>query len=245
MIAGVIALVALVPIDRNTPDGYRSPTPTDTPSTSVSKQSTEVGNYTANWISVTNASQIKLYSNLSEGLTSKEAADKYSCGKLVNAGFYTKESTHLGLFKTDGQTISNSAQSTLLNGFFYVDQYSTANISKETPPASAPTILQSGPVLLFTSQKESVVSKTNEQARRMVVGTGQKGIYFIVFYSSDSVFEGPTLSELPEVVANLDKKASLELEYALNLDGGTASAFLTPDTILPELTPIGGFFCIE
>ena len=85
----------------------------------------------------------------------------------------------------------------------------------------------------------------DKPGRRVVVAQAENKIYFIAFYNNNSVYLGPNLSDLPQLLKMFAQKRKTTILNALNLDGGAASAFHTDNFSLPELTPVGSFFCIK
>jgi hypothetical protein len=53
------------------------------------------------------------------------------------------------------------------------------------------------------------------------------------------------LSELPEIIENINNEKNLSLENVINLDGGAHSAFISDLVSLNEASPIGSYFCIK
>lgn len=201
--------------------------------------------YTFDWIIVKDARKISLQSNLEEKLGSKEAKNKNGCSYLVSGGFYTKEGDHSGLFISEGKKLSESKANSTYNGYFSIDYEGKAQISK-SEPSSARVALQSGPVVMFNGKVSSLSIKNDKPARRMVAAvTRLNHVVFISVYKKGSVFSGPLLSELPSLIKKLNDKTYLEIVDAINLDGGTASAFISYKVNLSELTKIGSFFCIK
>jgi len=70
-------------------------------------------------------------------------------------------------------------------------------------------------------------------------------IIFMVFFLKDSPTHGPYLDEMPSILKSISDKTGIKFKYALNLDGGLASAFQTDFLRLKEAVRIGSFFCIK
>ena len=75
--------------------------------------------------------------------------------------------------------------------------------------------------------------------------TKEGKVIFIVAYTKGNPLSGPRLTELPEIIDELSKNAKLDIVDALNLDGGSHSAFLTKSFQLTEISTIGSYFCTE
>ena len=203
------------------------------------------GEYKVDWIVVRDLKKIDLYSNLEEKLTSREAIVKNGCLYLISGGFWTEEGNNLGLLVTNGQVLSQVQESKLADGFLSIDTVGLATISKNPPEIeSARLALQSGPII-FSAGHALPIESSNDYARRVVVATTDENeVVFIVVYAKSSPLLGPKLSDLPSVLNELQKNTNLELEEALNLDGGTHSAFITDIKNLTEVANFGSYFCI-
>ena len=184
-----------------------------------------------------------LFSNLPAKELSSNLVSLNNCENLVSGGFYSKEDKHIGLFISNGEVISKSKESTLYNGFFYINDKSQSQITKELP-LRALYGLQAGPILLTDGEMEKIVS-SGEGARRIVaaVSANPYETYFFIFWEDSNTLIGPSLSELPELLLALSEEKNLKLENAINLDGGTHAAYLTKEARISEISPIGSFFC--
>ncbi len=203
--------------------------------------------YTYEIIAVATSSSITLIPNFTEKREAKALADENKCRGSVNGGFYDTAGKPLGFFYTDGQTYGKNIQSTLMNGYFWADTNGAAFISsKLTGNTTYRFSFQTGPILLLDGQRQSLTIQNDEHARRMVAAKTADGHYvFLTVYSADSVFSGPLLSELPQVVTSISHTDNLNIEDAINLDGGSASVFYNAQTNLGELTPVGSILCIK
>lgn len=231
-------------------DSSFSPLPSPTP---APKKSTQIIDFEkdgvppqAAWLKTTRLTNLFLYPNFKERLSAQELFKQKGCRSLVSAGFYTKENEPIGLFITEGEQIKNRVESRLFDGIFSVDRNNEAKISLQTPQENVRLALQSGPVLIKDGKVLKLQIKEDKSARRVVLALNKTGeVYFLAIFNKDSVFEGPLLAELPRVVKSLEEKMDVEFLGALNLDGGSASAFYSDFLSLSELTPIGSFFCIR
>lgn len=224
--------------------GEPSPTPEAISSSNVSLGE---NTYAFDYIRVKDASRIKLLPNFSEQKTSQEIIDGGKCKNLINAGFYSKNFTPIGLFISEGDVISRKQTNATLNGLFLISEANIPDILREIGDKKYRIGLQAGPILIFDSTplKLSLKDEEQEADRRVVVALNDKGeIYFLVVYKQESVFRGPQLSSLPEVLAEIQNSLGEKFVSALNLDGGTASTFWGERVTLKELSPIGSYFCI-
>lgn len=202
------------------------------------------GDLKAVWLRVESNDKIFLYNNLQKKLSSTEAMTMNQCASLVSAYFYDSEGP-LGLVITESQVISNIGKSSLLSGIFAIDKGNIATITKKEPQ-NIKIAVQSGPLIMFNSKILNVESSTNEAARRIVAAIDAEGrVYFISLYKKDNPLRGPNLEELPSILSEVNEANNLNLVSALNLDGGSHSAFVTEFSKLTEVSTIGGYFCVK
>lgn len=198
------------------------------------------------WIEVEAPEQLELHANFEERLTGEEAFEKNKCKSLVSAGFYTKENTPLGLFVSKGIMLEDQKQNNFINGFLTINYFDIPRITFEYPKDLLKIGLQSGPILIENSFDEQLSIINDENARRVVAAvTGENSLVFLIIYGKENVFDGPYLSDLPQVLKVIEEKIKIIFADAINLDGGTASAFYTDDFKLSELSPIGSYFCVK
>lgn len=189
---------------------------------------------------------ISLVPNFSQPKDVQTLMTDNECASAINGGFYDAAGKPLGFFYANTHMYGQKINSSLVNGFFWVETTGTALISTALPDIHYRFALQTGPVILFNGQMMSLAIQNDEHARRMIVGkTVDNDIVFLSVYSADSVFSGPLLSHVPKLVSDISTKENLSIVDALNLDGGSASAFYSNKTRLSELTPVGSIFCVE
>ncbi len=197
-------------------------------------------------IKVATGSSITLIPNFTDKRDAKSLAGDNLCQQAINGGFYDTAGKPLGFFYADKRTYGAKISSALVNGFFWADADGGALISSDLPRTSYRFAIQTGPMIVFNSQALPLTITQDEHARRMIVGkTVDDGFVFLAVYSSDSVYSGPMLADLPSVVDSISRKENLGIADALNLDGGSASAFYNGKTALSELTSVGSIFCIK
>jgi exopolysaccharide biosynthesis protein len=206
-----------------------------------------LGKYSISYIIVRSASNISLHSNLSEKVTGKDLLINKLCSGLISGSFFTSEGKHIGLFIENGVILNKSSSIKTWNGYFYSDKSGAFKISSLEPKSSEMLFaLQSGPLLILNKTKEKLESASSDHARRIVVAeTAKNEAVFIVIYDSKNVISGPTLEELPKILEELSNKSNLKIVNALNLDGGSHSAFFTDDASMSEVSTIGSYFCIR
>lgn len=183
--------------------------------------------------------EIVLIGNYKERKTSEELQKEYNCKFLINGGFYTKESTPVGLFKSGNITLRLPRKSLLFDGYFTINETWTPRITRNLPVGNFTIALQSGPVLVENARQIKLTIKNDKEARRTVaIVTGENKVIFVNVHSS-------TLQALPGLIFNWAKENNISIGDAINLDGGSASTFRSPEIIIPEITPIGSAFCIK
>ena len=197
-------------------------------------------------IRVTDVKKITLIPNFTDKNSALNILTKNKCNSLTSGGFYSKENYPLGLFIINSKVISKEIQSLLFNGFFFVDVNENVGIRREIPDNNFRFAIQSGPILMENGESLSFKINNDEEARRIAVAINREGnIFFIAVYNRESNLQGPLLSELPEFVKIAGEKINENFEIALNLDGGSASAFYSENISLSELSAVGSSFCIK
>jgi exopolysaccharide biosynthesis protein len=202
------------------------------------------------WFIVDDIENLSLRSNLSDQLSAKEAKDKYECTRIISGGFYSdsetqgKDGKHIGLFVTEGETLSPYKGNSLFNGFLHIENES-ATISSNVP-SNSDIALQTGPLLMTSGNPRKLSLVRDEKARRMVAATtSDNKLLFMTFFESSSYVSGPKLAELPELVKKLGEEEQLEIIDAINLDGGAHSAFITDEVTLTDIQTPGSYFCVK
>lgn len=189
--------------------------------------------------------QVKLINNLDKKLTAQQAKKEYNCRVLTNAAFYTKENKHVGLFVIEDSILRSANQNDLFDSFLTINSFLTPRITR-TEPIDLVSGIQSGPLLIENGRTIRLSIIRDKEARRVVAAiTGDNKLMFLVFFNSNSFFSGPMLADLPGEVKKYSDEHDLNIADAINLDGGSASAFLSDNIQLSELSPVGSFFCIS
>lgn len=195
------------------------------------------GNYQYAVFAVSDLPRLKLFSNLDKKQEASLLKQANNCEALINAGFYDEKDQHLGWFVSEGKEISPARTNRLFNGFLTVSD-GGAIIDFEPRPGSVG--VQSGPVLVYDGKPLKLTIKDDQPRRRVAAAiTRNNQLLFLTILSSRSDYAGPLLAETPKLLLGIES----EIVSAINLDGGSASAFLTPEVSLAEYQPIGGYFC--
>lgn len=194
----------------------------------------------------TSASSVRLIPNFTDPVSSGDLIQKHACIAGINGSFYDTENNPLGLFRTNGTTLRERSNSSLMNGYFSIDANNIPSISYDMPEGEHRIVLQSGPMLISDAQIARLSIRNDEHARRMIAAiTDDDSIVFLALFHPESTFDGPRLVDVPAYTAAVNKKELLNITHAINLDGGSASAFHNENTTLSELTHIGSFFCVN
>ncbi len=197
-------------------------------------------------IPIKNLQSLTLIPNFKEKLSTSQIMRRNDCKAGVNGGFYDENNNPLGLIVASGNVYNRSVESRLFNGYFHIDSNNLGKISYEEPQTNSIWAIQSGPMLIFDEKKLPLNINNDEIARRMVVAEAiNQEIIFLTFYDKESLFEGPLLSELPGIIKESESSLGIKIKVAMNLDGGSASAFWSDNLRLEELAPVGSFFCVK
>jgi len=190
--------------------------------------------------------KLHLFPNFEEKLPATELFEKNNCLFLTNGGFYDQQGQPLGWFFAQEKLFQKEIKSALFNGFFFKDKENKVFIEKNFP--SRPIIwgLQTGPILILRNQPLKMNLVKDQHARRIVAAVNHQGeLFFFVITGSESLASGPLLSDLPFLLAKIGQELGESFEKAINLDGGTASAFINKEKTIKEYTRIGSFFCLS
>jgi len=203
------------------------------------------GKYRYAWLLVENINKLRLAANFEEALGSENLIRRDECVVLVNGGFYNTNDSPIGWFYAMGEEISESEANNLFNGYISVASDS-AVIAATREENNLVSGLQSGPLLAEGGQFKALSINNDERRRRVVAVTGDSGeVYFGVVTGANSLFEGPLLGDLSRVVEAITKQEGVSVEGAINLDGGSASAFYDGDIYIRETSYIGSYFCLN
>jgi len=205
----------------------------------------ESNTYSYSGAPITNPKNLKLIPNYSEQQSSTNIIDQNNCQFLTNAGFYSKTNQPIGWFTTDSNTISQVQSNRLFNGFLYLEE-GKVNISDTAPVTSVTFGLQTGPILIQNNQALNLTISNDSPRRRAFAALTKKNqLQFFIVFNKNSLFEGPKLSDLPEIAEKIGFKLGDTFTTAINLDGGTASTYYDGEIHLQEAQPVGSFFCLQ
>jgi uncharacterized protein YigE (DUF2233 family) len=139
----------------------------------------------------------------------------------VNGGYFDPQNAPVGLLISDGKLIAPFRKARLLSGVLVatkgrVELLRAAEYSSSRKNATA--ALQCGPFLVDGGAAVAGLNNT-KPARRTFVLTTASGRAAIGFSSS------VTLAQMGEILATARLAPDLKIQRALNLDGGSSSAF--------------------
>lgn len=178
---------------------------------------------------------LTLIPNFERQLASSLLMDNYECAYGANGGFYTPDNKPIGFFVFDGQDVSPPIQNSTFSGYFTGNGH--LSITKNVPSVPVNFAIQSGP---YMTPQTTLRIRNDSFARRVLVARSGNRWYFLAITEKDNTFSGPYLADVPNILGDLP----IAIDEALNLDGGSASAFYNKAGVrLGELTPIGSFFC--
>lgn len=200
--------------------------------------------YAYSFFTVDDVSKVRLVQNFSEKLLSTDMAGANDCKRYINGNFYDTQNRPLGLWKNGSTILRKALANRTFNGFFSVNLDGSSLISFDEP-LGAKLALQSGPMLLSDGKILPLRIQNDEGARRMIAAKAlDDTLIFLTVYDPDATYNGPTLTELPSLLKAIADEENLLLRDAVNLDGGSASAFSNGANTLQELTSIGSMICM-
>lgn len=204
--------------------------------------------FLATWAEVS-TENVELIPNFSDKKTAKNVFRENSCSVLINAGFYQNDgvfSHPIGYFQSGDEVTSNYQDNKLFNGILSINSFDTPRITRNVPQDPLLLAVQTGPILKENGQIQDLNLARDKGSRRMIAAiTGRNSLIFISIYSKDANLSGPYLEDLPNIIHEFENKTGVLLADAVNLDGGSASAFYANNFSLSEVSPIGSFFCVK
>lgn len=189
--------------------------------------------------------KLSLVLNLPEKRKTREVMRNNECKILINGGFYGKDDKPIGLMVTDAKVSSQKTASSLLNGFVSMERDGEIMIGTDT--VENPEIaVQSGPLLMIGGEMLPLKIKNDAARRRMVaILTSEKKLMFMSVIEPKSRLTGPRLENLPAIVEMIGKDKGYKFESAINLDGGSASAYYDGEVYIEEANPVGSYLCVK
>ena len=201
-------------------------------------------NYAYEYFTVSDRTKLTLIPNFTQKKTFTEILTSNHCTAGINGSYYDTNDMPLGGFISGGKALKQPITSRLMDGYI-----SVADVRMDiglSPLPNSSILLQTGPLLFLNNTPLTLRISSDEPARRSIsVKTKNDSIYFFIIYDPDSVYLGPYLADLPQIVDIIHTDMSLSIVSAINLDGGNASAFKNSTITLNELTHVGSIFCVQ
>jgi len=219
------------------------PTVTTTPLKEAQTIRFDSYEYAYEYFIVSNHKRITLIPNFENPLTAEAIIRDNACTDAINTGFYSTTNKPIGLWKNENVSLGVAQSNALLNGYYWILD-NIASIAY-TPPSESKIAFQTGPVLIFKNDPVKLAIKNDEPARRMIAGILQNdSSIFMTIYDPLSPLRGPYLNNLPTIMEMISRQINMKLISAINLDGGTASAFYSNNKGVWEINPAGSILCI-
>jgi uncharacterized protein YigE (DUF2233 family) len=143
-----------------------------------------------------------------------------NCLAGVNGGYFDPEDKPVGLLVSDGKVIAPLRKARLLSGMMIVSngRMQLLRVAEYSAKRKATAALQCGPFLVDRGRPVPGLNDTRP-ARRTFIVTGGADRAAIGFCSA------ATLAQLGKILATPALTPDLKTQRALNLDGGSSSAF--------------------
>jgi exopolysaccharide biosynthesis protein len=232
-------------VDRPAPTP--TPGPISTPVSTLEEMKTieaQAGSFKYAFFEVGDIANLALRPNFTQKLGSDRIIENETCGALVNGGFYNTDNEPIGWFFVEGEELSSEEENRLFNGRLMLATDS-AKILDEVVSAGVVFGLQSGPLLIIDSETTNLGIRDDESRRRVVAAVDEgQNLTFMVIVGLNSLFEGPLLADLPEVVEAISRQEDMLIVDAMNLDGGSASTYYDGTVRIRETSYVGSYFCL-
>jgi exopolysaccharide biosynthesis protein len=153
-----------------------------------------------------------------QSLSAVMKREKFVCG--VNGGYFDTEFKPIGLRVADGTTFSPLRRARLITGILLQSErgIDVIRVSEFSGTKKIIAAVQSGPFLVEGNKRIRGLNDS-QLARRTFAGIATNDRAFLGFCSEVS------LAELANMVATMPIVADSKIRRAMNLDGGSSSAF--------------------
>ena len=143
-----------------------------------------------------------------------------NCLAGVNGGYFDSEDKPLGLLISGGNVVAPLRKARLLSGVMIVSngRIQLLRVAEYSPKRKATAALQCGPFLVDRGQPVPGLNDTRSARRTFIVTSGSDRA--AIGFCSDV-----TLAQLGKILATPGIASDLKVQRALNLDGGSSSAF--------------------
>lgn len=142
------------------------------------------------------------------------------CLAGVNGGYFDPEDKPVGLVISDGKLIAPLRKARLLSGVLVVaaGRLQLFRTAEYSPKRKANEALQCGPFLVDRGQPVPGLNDTRSARRTFVLTSGPDR-------AALGFCSGVTLAQLAKILVTPEVAPDLKVQRALNLDGGSSSAF--------------------
>ncbi len=176
----------------------------------------------------------------------ERALSAESCVAGINGGYFADDAagTPLGLLRHDGRQISPMAGGSFTVAGVLYDTGRELRLERtrrlSTAPARMREAIQGGPFLVEHGRKIAGLNAA-KRARRSFVATDGRGNWCL------AVSSPLTLDELAAWLASGTALGSFRVQTALNMDGGTSSAFrvATPQVYQPGVKAVRNYIGVK
>jgi uncharacterized protein YigE (DUF2233 family) len=143
-----------------------------------------------------------------------------NCLAGVNGGYFDPENKPVGLLISGGKLIAPLRKARLLSGVLVVSagRVQLLRTAEYSPKRKADEALQCGPFLVDRGQPVAGLNDTRSARRTFVLTSGPDR-------GAVGFCTGVTLAQLAKILATAGIASDLKVQRALNLDGGSSSAF--------------------
>ena len=143
-----------------------------------------------------------------------------NCLAGVNGGYFDSDDRPVGLLISDGKIVAPLRKARLLSGVMVAwdGRIQLLRIAEYSAKRTATAALQCGPFLVDRGRRVSGLNNTRPARRTFIVTSGFDRA--AIGLCSDA-----TLAELGKILATPGIAPDLKVQRALNLDGGSSSAF--------------------
>jgi len=228
------------------PSTLQDPTSQPTNQSSLNSTTFNAQTYNYHYFIVDQPQNLTLHSNLDQKQDSTQLVKDFQCQSLINGNFYDDSDNHLGWLYNYPNQISPTRTNDLFNGYLYLDSSNQLHLDTSNPNHQVIWGIQSGPILISNNYPRKLTLNTDQSRRRSLAAiTDQNQLILLMITDNSSQLLGPSLTQLPNILTQIATEQNWQLTNAINLDGGSASAFYHQDTHINEINPIGSFFCLK
>ena len=182
----------------------------------------------------TKSATVRVFDNPAGNDDLAAAMRRERCLAGVNGGYFDPEDKPVGLVISDGKVIAPLRKARLLSGVMVVSagRLQLLRVAEYSPKRQATAALQCGPFLVDRGQPVPGLNDTRPARRTFIItdGADRAALGFC---------SGVTLAELGKILATPEVVPDLKVLRALNLDGGSSSAFWFAGERVPFRFPSG------